>query len=70
MPHNGFTAPGPRRATSGRRRHPDIAPHILAHLDPAQHGDRDAFAEHSLLNVRRPVTDAHLATAGNRAVRR
>ncbi len=44
MPHNGFTPPSPLRTPSTRRRQPDVAPHILALLDRAQHGDRDAFA--------------------------
>ncbi|NJP30750.1 RNA polymerase sigma factor [Micromonospora thermarum] len=55
MPHNGLAPPRPRRAASPRRRHPDIAPHILVLLDRAQHGDRDAFAD-LYATFREPVT--------------
>jgi RNA polymerase sigma-70 factor (ECF subfamily) len=37
------------------RRHREVAPHILALLDRAQHGDRHAFAE-LYLTFREPVT--------------
>ncbi|MFI5489222.1 RNA polymerase sigma factor [Micromonospora echinaurantiaca] len=55
MPHNGLAPPHPRRATFARRHHPDVAPHLLALLDRAQHGDRDAFAD-LYATFREPVT--------------
>ncbi len=53
MHHPGTTQQHP--GTSSRRRHPEVTPHILALLDRAQHGDRDAFAE-LYLTFREPVT--------------
>jgi RNA polymerase sigma-70 factor, ECF subfamily len=57
MAHHDHDLDPPRQrpAASSRRRHPDVAPHILALLDRAQHGDRDAFAE-LYRTFREPVT--------------
>jgi RNA polymerase sigma-70 factor (ECF subfamily) len=48
-------APGRRHAAAPRRRHPDVTPHILALLERAQRGDRDAFAD-LYTAFREPVT--------------
>ena len=51
-----YPDPGtPRPAVSSRRRHPEVAPQVLALLDRAQLGDRDAFAQ-LYLTFREPVT--------------
>jgi RNA polymerase sigma-70 factor (ECF subfamily) len=55
MPHHDLDTTRQRLAASSRRRHPDVAPHILALLDRAQLGDRDAFAE-LYLTFREAVT--------------
>jgi RNA polymerase sigma-70 factor (ECF subfamily) len=55
MPHHDLDTPRLCPAVSSRRRHPEVAPHILALLDRAQLGDRDAFAE-LYLTFREPVT--------------
>ncbi|MGJ3224054.1 RNA polymerase sigma factor [Micromonospora aurantiaca (nom. illeg.)] len=55
MPHDERAPTTAPRAASAPRRHPDIAPSILALLHRAQRGDRDAFAD--LYTVyREPVT--------------
>ena len=48
-------APRRRHAAAPPRRHPDVTPHILALLERAQHGDRDAFAD-LYTTFREPVT--------------
>jgi RNA polymerase sigma-70 factor (ECF subfamily) len=59
MPHHDLDPPRRRQrqrpAASSRRWHPEVASHILALLDRAQLGDRDAFAE-LYLAFREPVT--------------
>lgn len=55
MTRHDLDPPRERPAPPARRRHPDVAPHILALLDRAQFGDRDAFAE-IYLTFREPVT--------------
>jgi RNA polymerase sigma-70 factor (ECF subfamily) len=54
MPHQLGT-PHQHCPRHSDRRHRDVAPHILALLDRAQHGDRDAFAK-LYLTFREPVT--------------
>lgn len=44
MPSQGTTPNEQRPPLASHRRRPEVAPHILALLDRAQHGDRDAFA--------------------------
>ena len=53
MPYLG--TPRQHPAASSRRRHPEVAPQVLALLDRARLGDRDAFAELYLM-FREPVT--------------
>jgi len=52
--HRNAATERPLRPT-GRRRRPEVAPHILALLHQAQQGDRDAFAA-LYLTYREPVT--------------
>jgi len=49
MPHYDLDTARECRDASARRRHTEVAPHVLALLDRAQHGDRDAFAALFLL---------------------
>lgn len=55
MPRHDFGTPHHRSGRPSGRRHREVAPHILALLDRAQHGDRDAFAE-LYLTFREPIT--------------
>src|SRR3954471_13440713 len=55
MPYPDLGTPRQHPAAPSRRRHPDVAPQVLALLDRAQHGDRDAFAQ-LYLTFREPVT--------------
>ena len=55
MPHHNLDTPRGRPDAFSRRRHPEVAPHVLELLDRAQLGDRDAFAE-LYLRFREPVT--------------
>lgn len=55
MPHPDLATSHRSASALSRHRHPGVAPHILALLDRAQLGDRDAFAELYLL-FREPVT--------------
>ncbi|MCM4078281.1 RNA polymerase sigma factor [Paractinoplanes hotanensis] len=55
MPYQDPGTPCRYAAVSSRRRTPEVAPEILALLDRAQQGDRDAFAE-LYLTFREPVT--------------
>jgi hypothetical protein len=49
MLHNGLGTPRRHHAVAPSRWQPDVAPHILALLERAQRGDRDAFADLYLL---------------------
>lgn len=55
MPYSDLGAPRHHPAVPSHRRRPDVAPQVLALLDRAQHGDRDAFAQ-LYLTFREPVT--------------
>ncbi|MFI1996258.1 RNA polymerase sigma factor [Actinoplanes sp. NPDC020271] len=55
MPYPDPGTPRQHSAAHSRRRRPEVAPQVLALLDRAQHGDRDAFAE-LYLSFREPVT--------------
>jgi RNA polymerase sigma-70 factor, ECF subfamily len=55
MPYPDLGTSHPQPAPPSRGRRPEVAPHTLALLDRAQHGDRDAFAE-LYLTFREPVT--------------
>ena len=55
MPYPDLGTPRHRPAVPSHRRRPDVAPQVLALLDRAQHGDREAFAQ-LYLTFREPVT--------------
>ncbi|BCY07308.1 RNA polymerase sigma factor [Actinoplanes sp. L3-i22] len=55
MPYQHPGTPRQNLVAASRRRHPEAAPAVLALLDRAQLGDRDAFAELYLM-FREPVT--------------
>jgi RNA polymerase sigma-70 factor (ECF subfamily) len=55
MLHNGLGTPRRHHAVAPSRWQPDVAPHILALLERAQRGDRDAFAD-LYTAFREPVT--------------
>lgn len=55
MPYPDPGTPRQHPAVASWRRHADVAPQVLALVDRAQHGDRDAFAQ-LYLTFREPVT--------------
>jgi RNA polymerase sigma-70 factor (ECF subfamily) len=55
MPYPDLGTPRHHPAVPSHRRRPDVSPQVLALLDRAQHGDRDAFAQ-LYLTFREPVT--------------